>query len=133
MHKRILVVDDDAMVLFVLHDTLKRLGEGFEIVTTASGVEALDQVKKMPFDLVITDVSMPDMGGVELTEAIKVLNLGMAVIWITAYGSNSVYADAVRLGVHCCRDKPVEVDDLLAIAREALEPVDGQNPAKWND
>jgi DNA-binding NtrC family response regulator len=57
----------------------------------------------------------------------------VAVIWITAYGSNSVYADAVRLGVHCCRDKPVEIDDLLAIAWEALEPVGGQNPAKWDN
>jgi DNA-binding NtrC family response regulator len=119
--KRILVVDDDETVLFVFHDTLKRLGEGYQIVTSPSGVEALEKFKEQPFDLVITDLSMPDLGGVELTEAIKNLDPSTVVVWITAYGCHNVYSEAVQLGVHLCRDKPLEVDEILRIARDALQ------------
>jgi DNA-binding NtrC family response regulator len=118
--KRILVVDDDETVLFVFHDTLKRLGEEYQIVTAASGIEALKAFQERPFDLVITDLSMPDLGGVELTEAVKTLAPDTVVVWITAYGCHNVYSEAVQLGVYLCRDKPLEVDEILRIARDAL-------------
>jgi CheY-like chemotaxis protein len=118
--KRILVVDDEPMVLFILHDTLQALGSGYEIVTAQNGLEALDSAKKSPFDLVITDLSMPGMGGIELTESIKMQRPATPVIWITAHGSRNVFADARRLDVHSCRDKPLEVSEILHMAQEAL-------------
>jgi CheY-like chemotaxis protein len=120
LHRRILVVDDDPMVLFVFHDTLKDLGNAYDIVATQSGLKALDQVQEEPFDLVITDLTMPDLGGVELTEAIRQASPDTLVVWITAYGCHSVAADAVRLGIHRCYDKPLEVDEILQAVRDAL-------------
>jgi DNA-binding NtrC family response regulator len=120
VRKRILVVDDEAMVLFIFGDTLQALGEGYEIVTAQSGQEALDLAQKTPFDLVITDLSMPGIGGVQLTEAIKAKSPNTVVIWITAYGCHNVSAEADRLHVFRCRDKPLEVSEILQMAREAL-------------
>jgi DNA-binding NtrC family response regulator len=117
---RILVVDDDPMVLFVFRDTLRELGDAYEIVTAQGGLEALAEVKEKPFDLVITDLNMPDLNGVKLTEAIKQATPATAFVWITAYGCHSVSPDAVRLEIHRCYDKPMEVEEILQIAREAL-------------
>jgi CheY-like chemotaxis protein len=123
-HKRILVVDDEAIVLLIFHDTLEALGDSYEIVTAQSGLEALDEARKKPFDLVITDMSMPGMDGVQLTEAIKTLHSDTAVIWITAYGCYHVSSEAERLGVITCRDKPLEVHEILQMTKDAL--ADGQ-------
>ena len=117
---RVLVVDDDPMVLFVFSDTLRDLGDAYEIVTAQSGLKALDEVKEEPFDLVITDLTMPELNGVELTEAIRQTSPDTAVVWITAYGCHGRSADAARLEVYRCYDKPLEVDEILQIAREAL-------------
>jgi DNA-binding NtrC family response regulator len=126
--KRILVVDDEVNVLFIMHDALIRLGSEYEIVTAQNGHEALGKVRAMPFDLVFTDLRMPDMDGVELTEAIKTVNPNTVVIWMTAYGCHSVRAEAVQLMVYDCLDKPVEVAEIWRIAREALESTGGQDP-----
>jgi DNA-binding NtrC family response regulator len=119
-YKRILVVDDDAAVLFVFRETLRALGKTNEIVTAQSGLEALNEFRKKPFDLVVTDLKMPDMSGVELTEAIKALNSETPVIWITAHGAYQFTSDAERLGVTSCRDKPLEIWQILQLVQDAL-------------
>ena len=119
-HKRVLVVDDEAMVLFIFNDTLQGLGDTYEIVTAQNGRDALDECAKRSFDLVITDLSMPGMDGIELTEAIKATNPKTAVVWITAYGCHNVASEARRLGVASCRDKPLEVQEILEMTRQAL-------------
>ena len=123
LRRRILIVDDDPMVLFVFHDTLKDLGNAYEIVATQSALNALDQVQEEPFDLVITDLTMPDLGGVELTEAIRQVSPDTAIVWITAYGCHSVATEAARLEIRRCYDKPLEVDEILQAVREALDTV----------
>jgi DNA-binding NtrC family response regulator len=117
---RILVVDDDPMVLFVFRDTLRDLGDAYEIVTTQSGLKALNEIRNKPFDLVITDLNMPDLDGVALTEAIRQTSPDTVVAWITAYGCHSRSADAARLEIYRCYDKPLEVDEILQIALGAL-------------
>jgi DNA-binding NtrC family response regulator len=117
---RILIVDDDAMVLFVFRDTLKDLGEEYEIVTTQRGLRALDEIRRESFDLVISDLNMPDLDGVGLSEAIREKSPDTPIVWITAYGCHSVSNDVSRLGIDRCYDKPLEVDEILRIAREAL-------------
>lgn len=119
--KCILVVDDDERVLFVLRDILAGLGSQYEVVTAQSGYEALDKARKKPFDLLITDLKMPGMDGVELTEAVRALSPSTVVIWITAYGSQETNAEAQRLGVYRCLDKPLEVAEIRRTALDALE------------
>jgi DNA-binding NtrC family response regulator len=118
--KRILVVDSDAAVLFVYGQALQALGTSNEIVTAPNGFEAVDEFRKKPFDLVITGLKIARMDGIELTEAIKALKPETAVIWITAHGARNFASDADRLGVICCRDKPLEIREILQLVEEAL-------------
>ncbi|MGC9335834.1 MAG: response regulator [Anaerolineae bacterium] len=127
MKKRILVVDDETRVLSILAEALKRLGNGYEIDTSNRGEDALDKARQQAFDLVITDLKMPSMGGTELTQSIKEMCPDTAIIWITAYGCHNVANESVRLGVYCCLDKPLEIGTIRRAAREALEaPVRGK-------
>ena len=131
VRKRILIVDDDERVLWVLHDALVRVEDGYEVVTARSGREALHEFGKQPFDLVITDLRMPGMDGVELTRAIRALDPGAAVIWITAYGSHEVRDELARLAVYDCLDKPLEIAEIRQVVREALEATESQKQSDW--
>jgi CheY-like chemotaxis protein len=124
--RRILVVDDEARVLLILAEALKRLGNGYEIVTSASGADALEKARQQAFDLVITDLKMSKMGGQELTRNIKELSPDTAVIWITAYGCHNVSKEFARLGVYCCLDKPLEIAVIRRAAVDALRSTVGK-------
>ena len=81
---RILVVDDDERVLFVMHRALLAFQDNYEIVSTQDGREALNKATEAHFDLIITDLKMPGMDGIALTQAIVSLNCSTVVVWITA-------------------------------------------------
>jgi two-component system response regulator HydG len=123
VQKHILVVDDEERVLFVMRGALTRLGDGYRVVTASSGREALDKARQIPFDLVLTDLRMPGMDGIELTEAIRALDSGAIVIWMTAYGCHKVRAEAAQLSIYCCLDKPIKVGQIRQIVRQAFEAV----------
>lgn len=118
--KRILVVDDERPVLFVLKKSLAKLGDGYEIQTARSGGEALAKMGQTPFDLVVTDLRMPGMDGLELMKRIREQYANTRLILMTAYGNAEVEKTAYRLGACRYIDKPFEIDDLLAEARSAL-------------
>jgi DNA-binding NtrC family response regulator len=118
--RRILIVDDEAKVLLILGDALKRLGNGFEIVTASSGADALSEAQQESFDLLITDLKMAGMCGAELTRSVKALSPDTAVIWITAYGCHNVARESAELGVTFCLDKPLEIGLIRQAARDAL-------------
>ena len=130
--KRILVVDDEDKLLTTLKMILDRmnghkyttnLGIGdysFEIVTVGDGWEALQRFKEEPFDLLISDLVMPRVDGVELVEEIRDMGLDTAVVWITAYGSQGLQDDCRRLGVHQCLDKPLLIDEIRQAALNAM-------------
>jgi DNA-binding NtrC family response regulator len=120
MTTKILIVDDEEGVLFVLRRALKRVDDGTLIVTAQSAQLALETVKQDPIDLLITDLIMPDLDGVELTERVRSLAPEAAVIWITAYGCQPFKAEAERLGVYSCVEKPLEIHHLRQLVREAL-------------
>ncbi|MHB0856812.1 MAG: response regulator [Anaerolineae bacterium] len=122
--KRILVVDDDDRVLWVLYHTLARLGGDYEIVPAHDGLEALNEASKKPFDLLVTDLMLPGIDGVELTKAVRSLNPAVAVIWITAQASGNVVREAARLSVFHCFSKPTEITEIRQVARKALEADD---------
>jgi DNA-binding NtrC family response regulator len=119
--KRILVVDDEDRVLMVLQEGLAMLGEGYEIATAHDGLEALGKIKEREFDVLITDLRMAGMDGEELTEAVRTWDPAIQTIWITAYDCHEVRAEAERLAVYRCLDKPVDIEDIRAVVLEALE------------
>lgn len=124
--KRILIADDDPTVLLILRAILERMGTGYEVLAARNGTEALAILENTPCDLVITDVRMPGVDGIELAEAIRAQNANTALIWITAYGCHKLRGERSRLRVHGCLDKPLRIDQIRQAALEALEIDPGQ-------
>ncbi len=129
MGERVLIVDDDKSVLFVLGNALKKVGDHqpVEIVTAQDGQQALERFQQEKFDLVIMDLRLPGIDGVRLTEGIRRSGSDVIVIWITAYDCYKASRDARRLSVYRCLDKPLEIDEIRATVREALEEAGARN------
>lgn len=104
----------------VLQQALLRLDDGFRVLTAGTARDALRTVGDEACDLVITDLIMPDTDGVELTEQILASGGDPTVVWMTAYGCQSFKADAERLGIYRCVQKPLEIAEVRELAREAL-------------
>jgi DNA-binding NtrC family response regulator len=119
--RHILIVDDDERVRSVLRQTLMVLNNRYQIVTARNGRDALRKAKAQDFDLVITDLRIPGMDGVELTEAIKAQNPETAVIWATVYDCRQLRADARRLSVNRCLQKPFTVTAIRKAVEDVLE------------
>jgi CheY-like chemotaxis protein len=117
---RILLVDDEERVLFVLEIALRSLGSEYRIVTARSGEEALKRLREGGIDLMITDLSMPRLGGIELTKAVRESGAETRVVWLTAYGCRERHDEARRLHVFSCLNKPVEISEIRRVARDAL-------------
>ena len=119
MADRILVVDDEEIIRESLSYILKK--EGFYVEEAANGKIALDKFRENNFDLVITDLEMPVMKGVELMEQVKTLNVQTAIMVITAFGSLETAISALRNGASDYILKPVEFDELIIKVRKLLE------------
>jgi DNA-binding NtrC family response regulator len=118
---RILIVDNDPGVLLVLHDTRERMNRGYSIEAAHDGEEALEKFENESFSMVITDVRMPGINGVELTEEIRALGSHSAVIWITAYGCSNLKDEHEKLDVFPRLEKPIRISEIRKAAQEALE------------
>jgi two-component system cell cycle response regulator CpdR len=120
LHKRILVVDDEERVLFVLSHALQRAAANYDVITARDGGEALRQINESSFDLLITDLRLPVMDGVALTKAIRGAKPAIPVIWITAYGNSEARAEGEQLSVYRILDKPVEIAEIREVVQQAL-------------
>jgi YesN/AraC family two-component response regulator len=117
--KRILVVDDEEIVRYSLKNIL--VTAGFEVEDVASAEEALKLLYEQSFHMVLTDLVLEGMGGLELLENIKVVSPKTLVIVITGYGSLKTAVAALRLGVYDYLLKPCDENELLLRVRRALE------------
>ncbi len=117
-YKRVLIVDDEEQAVYVMGKGLRKLGPLYEIVTTTNGQEALEKFKEAPFDLLITDLMMPGIDGVQLTEEVRALNPDVPVIWFSAYAHFD--AEAKRLGVKHYMLKPFDINEIRQIAQDEL-------------
>ena len=115
----ILVVDDEPNYLVVLSELLK--DEGFEVLTAQRGEEAFRIAEEADLDLVITDMRMPGMDGVELLRAIKSYNVNLPVIMITAFGEVEKAVIAMKAGAYNYLVKPFNNEELLVNIRKAIE------------
>jgi DNA-binding NtrC family response regulator len=120
-HQYVLIVDDDERVRFVLSRALRALEDGYRVETARSGEEALRKAKMRPYDIVITDIAMPGVDGVEVTEAIKDLYPDTVMIWITARGRQRFRADGNRLGVFRCLEKPIGIAEIRQVVVDAAD------------
>jgi two-component system NtrC family response regulator len=115
----ILVVDDEPNYLIILAEILR--DEGFEVFTAGNGEKALDIVRTTDLDLVLTDMQMPVMGGMELLRQVKAINHNLPVIMLTAYGEVEKAVAAMRDGAFNYLTKPFKNDELIANITKAVE------------
>ncbi len=116
---RILVVDDEPSMRSFLDIMLKK--EGYEVDLAVDGEEALSLVESKIYDLVITDIMMPGIGGTEVLKGVKEVHPETMVIMITAYASTESAVEAMKEGAYDYILKPFNVDEIKVIIGNALE------------
>lgn len=116
---RILVVDDDRLIREMTRDALEE--EGFRVDLGSSGADALALIQRnAPYNVVVTDLSMPEMDGLELTERIKAANPGLDVIVLTGHVSLESALQALRLGAADYLRKPVEGPEIVYCVKRTI-------------
>lgn len=115
---RLLVVDDQANVRTTLEIMLSEAG--YEVVTAVDGQAALEQIHHDRFDLVLSDLKMGDMTGIDLLRQVKQQSATTEFILMTAYGSVSTAVEAMKLGAHDYLQKPFQESELLVRVERAL-------------
>mgnify|MGYP000306514094 CR=1 FL=1 len=116
---KILVVDDEPSMRELLDIVLRR--EGHEVFTASNGKAAIEILEREPIDLLVSDIKMPDMSGVEVLKAAKLLDPDIVGIMVTAYASVENAVEAMHLGAYDYVSKPFNVDELKLRIRKALE------------
>ncbi|MFV0339608.1 MAG: sigma-54-dependent transcriptional regulator [Parachlamydiaceae bacterium] len=117
--QKILIVDDEKLVRDFLVETLKR--KNFEVDSVDSGQKAFGAMRDKQYDLIITDLKMPDYSGIDVLRKAKELCPGSLVVIVTAYGSVENAVDAMKLGAFNYLIKPFSPDTIEAILEKANE------------
>ena len=132
MSEKILIVDDDQTIRLVLTEALKK--KGFELEEAGSAEEALDKIRVAPrpnpFDLVIMDVRLPKMSGLEAVSRIRELDREAIVIVVTAYGGKEIALEAIRKGAYDYFTKPFKLEEMEIVIERALEKRRLQNEVR---
>jgi CheY-like chemotaxis protein len=122
----ILVVDDESDSLAYLFDLLHN--EGYRVLPTSNPLEALEQAAKKKPSLIISDLRMPDLDGMELLERVRSMSPRTRVILLTAYGDWEMFQDVVRKGGEAMLLKPSSNEEILRSVRRALDEVERCSP-----
>lgn len=123
--KRILIVDDERQIVRMLRASLQ--SSGYEVITAANGVEALRQFEIARPDLIITDLAMPEMNGIELTQAVRRF-VQTPIIVLSVRNTDAMKVQALDQGADDYLTKPFSISELLARVRAALRRTPGSEP-----
>lgn len=126
--RHILVVDDEPKVAFFFQQHLQLVDASYVAKAVNSGPEAIAELKKQSYDLLITDLRMPKMNGLELLHHVRQISPKTKTILVTAYGSDDVWQRARQLDISHGLSKPVKINELLATVKELL----AQSPSSTN-
>jgi DNA-binding NtrC family response regulator len=119
MKPRILVVDDERHQRDILKTILE--GEGYDVTAAGNARQAIEAARDVAFDVVLTDLKMPDQSGIELLSELLRLHAGLCVILMTAHGSIDSAVEAMRQGAFDYLTKPLERDQMLLVVKRGLE------------
>ncbi len=125
---RIIVVDDESIVLSLVRDALE--DEGYNIRTAGSGHDALRLLQQEPADLLITDIRMPHMDGIELVRQVRKTQPGIGVIYMTGYANLHSAKDAIKQGAFDYILKPFELTEIRQAVNNAFVKLEQQLAAK---
>jgi ATP-dependent Lon protease len=115
---RILVVDDEEIARTNMEYILRK--DGYQVASAASGMEALEKFETQEFDLVLTDLKMEKMDGLQLLKSVKQISPATELVMITGYATVSTAVDALRQGAAHYLSKPINLDDLRATVKEMV-------------
>ena len=116
---RVLVVDDEKFIRDILADFLGM--EGYEVRTAEDGLTALQEMQRHPYDVVISDLKMPKMGGIELLDEISKRSPNILTVIMTGFGTVETAIDAMKRGAYDYVLKPFKVEEVVHIIQRALE------------
>jgi DNA-binding NtrC family response regulator len=122
MQGRLLIVDDENAMRLALKALLSK--EGYQVETAASGEEAVRRIETGSFHLVITDLSMHGVSGMQVLEHARRADPDLAVIMITAYGSEKIAVQAMKLGAVDYLPKPFDNDEVRMVVRRVMDTVE---------
>ncbi len=117
--RSILIVDDEVHVREGLAELLEQ--EGFHVETAMNGKAALAVVVNKKFDLMISDIKMPEMDGMQLLESMQASNPQLRVIMVTAFGDVQTYLNAMQLGAHEYINKPIKLPELKRVIAAIMD------------
>jgi len=117
--KKVLVVDDEQNSREGLSKILTK--EGYKVHIAEDGEKALQEAEDYKFDLIITDLRMPDMDGIEVLKKVREKNKSIGVVIVTAYGEVNSYLTAMNLGAFEYLNKPIHLEELRRVIKKALE------------
>ncbi|MEW6684932.1 MAG: HD domain-containing phosphohydrolase [Candidatus Edwardsbacteria bacterium] len=120
-HKKILVVDDDSNFSYWVSRALSEESESYEVASVTTAQDAFNIVQSQPPDLVLLDLRLGLESGIDLLKAIKEIESEIQVVIMTGYASTETAIDALRQGAYDYLTKPIKLDQLLSLARRALE------------
>lgn len=115
----ILIVDDEVSLRHMLTILLKR--EGYTVDQAENGLTALNRVKAKKFDLIISDIQMPQMTGIQLLKTLRDENINVPMIMVTAFSSTEEAVEAMKLGAYDYITKPFKNDEIRLVVKNALE------------
>ncbi len=118
---KLLVVDDDLRMCQLIEELIDR--RGLSVSAFTESTRALEAIKQTPPDILITDLKMPEVGGMELLKAARSLNSSMTVIVITGYGTVNSAVEAMKLGAYDYIEKPFEPEEFMLVLDRAVEHV----------
>jgi len=118
MGKKILIIDDEKLMREYLEETLKRLD--YKVTTARDGAEGLEKVIEGSYDLVITDIKMPKVGGMEILRKVKEVAPTTDVIMMTAYGTIESAVEAMKVGAYDYLSKPFSPDAIEVLVEKAF-------------
>jgi len=119
-NKKVLVIDDERIVIDSITKILKE--ERIDVEATLSGRQGLETALKKDYDLVLTDLRMPDIGGMRVLRDLKRAKPSLPVVMITGYATVPSAVQAMKLGAAEILEKPFSPDGLVAVVQKALEP-----------
>lgn len=116
--KSILVVEDDDVALDLLAEILRR--HHFNVLTSSSVVSALELIKKTPVDLVLSDIRMPEKGGMDLLKHIRDAHSRIPVVLLSAFGDEHLWVEALSAGAVDLIPKPFKKQEIIDVINKTL-------------
>lgn len=119
MKKRLLIVDDQHGIRILLSELF--IKEGYETRAAATGEEALEIVKNEKIDLILLDIKIPGMDGIDILKRINKMNKDVKVIMMTAYGELNLLGEAMEKGAVAYFLKPFDIDEIRKAVKKELD------------